>query len=285
MADNIKQHVAAPQFYIAFFNASGGQNVYVRIKGIDRIYLKSPASQGYEEDAFTVVTNGQRDTSCDETNKAIENWCAPHLARLGVGSRATDDQWRAIFFLTANLISRSRWARDNNVWQVQRARKLLPKAIKVLKELPPLPEGVRDLGLSADEVDDLPDVLARAADVQYPLIAALGTQAIAEELKTDKDCDLQVAPPGSTFITSDEPALILDSGKPVIMSLAEGFLARSEVEVYLPLKPELACLWSHKSSRATRTITAAEIAGYNRLIWENCYERAFASRKSDLEQL
>jgi hypothetical protein len=29
----------------------------------------------------------------------------------------------------------------------------------------------------------------------------------------------------------------------------------------------------------------AEVAWYNRAIWANCYERAFASRKSDLEGL
>jgi hypothetical protein len=282
MADNVKQHVT-PKFCIAFFSADG-KNVYVRIKGIDRIYRKSPASQGYEEDAFTVMNNGERDTSCDEANKAIENWCAPHLACLAANVPPTDNQWRAVFFLTANLISRSRWTRDHNAWQVERVQKVLPKAIKVLKELPPLPEAVRHLDLSQDELDDLPSVLARAVEVQYSLTAALGAEPIAEELKTGKDCDLLAAPPGSAFITSDEPALILDGGKPVMMTLAPGFLARPDVEVYLPLMPGLACLWSQKSSRVTRPITTQDVAGYNRMIWENCYERAFASSESDLAQ-
>jgi hypothetical protein len=183
-----------------------------------------------------------------------------------------------------HLISRSRWTRDHNAWQVQRVQKELPKVIKVLKELSPLPEPVRHLGLSPEELDDLPSVLARSAGLQYPLIAALGAVPIAEELKTGKDCDLLVAPRGSTFITSDEPALILDSGKPVMMSVAQGFLARSGVEVYLPLKPDLACLWSRKSSRVAGAITAKEVTSYNRMIWENCYERAFAARESDLDQ-
>jgi len=67
--------------------------------------------------------------------------------------------------------------------------------------------------------------------------------------------------------------------------VALGLLARAEVEVFLPLKPSTACLWSAKSHRMTRTVTAYEVAAYNRLIWENCYERAFASRRSNLEQL
>ena len=53
---------------------------------------------------------------------------------------------------------------------------------------------------------------------------------------------------------------------------------RAEVEVYLPLKPNIACLWSPKSGRGTRSVTADEVAAYNRLIHENCYERVFASR-------
>jgi hypothetical protein len=128
-------------------------------------------------------------------------------------------------------------------------------------------------------------VLDRAAKLQYPMTAALRAVPVAEELKTGKNCDLLIAPPGTAFISSDEPPLILDGGKPVMMKVAQGFLARSEVEVYMPLKPDIACLWSAKSGQAVRQTSASEVAGYNRLIWENCYERAFASRRADLEQL
>jgi hypothetical protein len=283
MADNVKQHIA-PRFYIAFFNADG-QNVFVRIKGISRIYLKSPAAQGFEDDAFTVLNAGERDTICDEGNKVIEDWCAPRLAGLTATSPPTSDQWQAVFMLTANIISRSRWTRDHNAWQVERVQKVLPKAIRVMKDMPPLPDIVRDMGLSPEDLDGLPATLARAREVQYPLTAALGTVPIGEELKAGKSCDLLVAPDGATFITSDEPALILEAGNPVMMTLTAGFLARPEIEVYLPLNPNLACLWSSKSSLAVRTITAAEVTEYNRMIWANCYERAFASRKSDLENL
>jgi hypothetical protein len=73
-----------------FFNADG-QNVCVRIKGIDRIYLKPPASQGFEEDAFTVITNRERDTSCDEANKAMAA-AAPSFPLL-IGQK--NPRWRA----------------------------------------------------------------------------------------------------------------------------------------------------------------------------------------------
>jgi hypothetical protein len=33
-------------------------------------------------------------------------------------------------FLTANLLCRSRWTRDHNVWQVERVQKQLPKLIE-----------------------------------------------------------------------------------------------------------------------------------------------------------
>ncbi len=284
MADNVKQHVV-PRFYIAFFHADGDERVWVRIKGIERVYLKSPTGQGYEEDAYTVMNAGVRDTSCDDANKTIEDWCAPRLATLTATSLPTDEQWQAIFFLTANIVCRSRWTRDDNLWKVERVQRVLPKAIEVLKTLPPLPESVRHFGLSPDELDDLPGVLSRAAEVQYPLTAALGAEPVAEELKTGKNCDLLIAPAGTTFITSDEPAIILEGGKPVMMKVAPGFLARREVEVYLPLNPNLACLWSPQSRRVMRPVRADEVAAYNRMIWENCYERSFASRRDNLEQL
>ncbi len=284
MADNVKQHVA-PRFYIAFFHADGDDRVWVRIKGIERIYLKSPTGQGYEEDAFTVMNDSERDTSCDEANKVIEDWCAPHLAALTADSTPTDEQWRTIFFLTANLLCRSRWTRDHNVWQMERVQKQLPKLIEVLNAMPPLPEKLRQFGLSQQELNELPGVLERAGKLQYPLTAALGAVPVAEELKAGKDCDLLIAPTGTAIITSDEPALILEGGKPVMMKVAPGFLSRAEVEVYLPLKPNIACLWSAKSRRMTRSVKADEVAAYNRLIWENCYERVFASHRADLEQL
>ena len=283
MPDNLKQHIV-PRFHIAFFNADG-QNVFIRKKGSTSVFSKSPTSQGYERDAFTVMNEGIRDTSYDNANKAVEDYCAPHLARLTASSPPSRDQWQAIFVLTANLICRSRWTRDHIVWGLERVQNVLPKFIEVAKELPPLPEAIRHLGPSPGELDESPSVLKRAAEVLYPLSAALGTEPVAVELKTGKDCDLLVAPSGSTFIFSDEPTLILDSGKPVTMTLRPGFLACSEVEVYMPIKPDLACFWSSKSIRVTRTITPNKVALYNRLIWENCYERAFASRRSDLEQL
>ena len=194
MADNVNQHIA-PQFYIAFFHADGDQRVFVQVKGVPGIHLRSPKGQGYEEDAFAVMNDGERDTSCDEANKVIENWCAPHLAELSTGSVPTDDQWRAVFFLTANLICRSRWTRDNNLWQVERVQSVLPDLIEVLKKAPALPDAVRQFGLSQDELNEIANVLERAGKLQYPLTAALGAVPEAEDLKAGKDCDLLIAPP------------------------------------------------------------------------------------------
>lgn len=70
-----------------------------------------------------------------------------------------------------------------------------------------------------------------------------------------------------------------------MMKVAQGFLSRSEVEVYIPLKPNIGCLWSAKSDRIVRPISAEEVAAFNRLVWGNCYGRAFASQRGDLERL
>jgi hypothetical protein len=284
MADNFKQHIA-PRFYIAFFHADADERVFVRVKGVPGILLKSPKGQGYEEDAFTVMKDGERDTSCDDANKIIEDWCSPHLTGLTAALPPNDDQWRAVWYLTANLVCRSRWTRDHNLWQMEQVQKVLPDIIEVLKDVPPLPEAVRHFGLSPDQLNEVCEVLDGAAKLQFPLTAALGAVPVADELKTGKDCDLLVAPAGAAFITSDEPAIVLDGGRPVITKIAPGFLARAEVEVYLPLKPNIACNWSARSGRCRRSVTADEVAEYNRLVWENCYDRVFASRRIDLELL
>lgn len=92
MPDNVKPHVAAPRFYIAFFQAEAETRVFVRVKGVPGISLKSPKGQGYEEEAFTVMNGEDRDTSCDEANKAIEDWSAPRLAGLTPTLLPTDEQ-------------------------------------------------------------------------------------------------------------------------------------------------------------------------------------------------
>jgi Protein of unknown function (DUF4238) len=284
MADNVKQHVV-PRFYIAFFRADAEGMVFVRRKGSRNIDFKSPKGQGYEYDAFTIMNDNVRDTSCDNANKAIEDWCAPRLTGLTAGTPPTDDQWLANFYLTANLICRSRWARDHHVWQVERARRVMPTVNEFLRELPPLPGSVRHFGLSPDEQSDVPGLLDRAGKLLYPLTAALGAVPVAKRLKAGNSCDLLLAPAGSTFITSDEPALILERGEPAMIKIAYGYLARPDIQVYLPLKPNIACLWSAASGRVVRPVTGDEAAAFNKLIWGSCYERVFASCRSGVEDL
>jgi hypothetical protein len=129
------------------------------------------------------------------------------------------------------------------------------------------------------------DHLQRAIQVQYPFMVARGVQSIAEDLKTGKDCDLLTAPPGAAFISSDEPAVVLENGKAVISTWQQGFLARPEFEVFVALNPGLACVWSRNSRRTSRSLGDPEVRRFNLATWESCYERAFASRKSDLEVL
>lgn len=284
MADNVKQHVA-PQFHIAFFHAEGDTRVFVRKKGVSDIPLKSPKGQGYEPDAFTVMNGGARDTTCDESNKTVEDWCAPKLAGLTAGPPPTDDQWRAVFYLTANLLCRSRWTRDEHLWRMERVQRMLPKLTEVLKASPPLPEAIRHMGISAEVLDAAAELVDRAAKLLFPMTAALGSVPTAEGLKAGKDCDILIAPAGSAFITSDEPPVILDAGKAVMMEVRPGFLDRRGIEVYMPLKPDIACLWSARSGRSVREISPEEVVRYNQLVWANCYERAFASRRCDLEHL
>ena len=284
MPDNVKQHVV-PRFYIALFHADGDARVFVRVRGPGDIALKSPSGQGYEEDAFTIMNGEVRDLSCDETNKSVEDCCAPRLAALSATLPPSDDQWRAILLLTANLLCRSRWMRDNYAWQNERVQRRLPGIIDVLANAPPLPGSLRGMGFSPEELKELPGVLERASHVTYPLVAYGALLGVAEDLKQGKGCDLLIAPSGSRFISSDDPAIILENGKAAIMKITEGFLTRDEVEIYLPLMPTIACLWSSRCSGSTRLVSSEQVSAYNKLIWDNCYERAFASRAEDLEAL
>src|SRR5206468_515711 len=96
---------------------------------------------------------------------------------------------------------------------------------------------------------------------------------------------LLVAPENAAFITSDDPALVYVGGRPAALELRPGFIARSDVEVFLPLRPGLACLWSTAAQEPVRTATVEDVAGRNRDLWTACYRAVFASRRDELDAL
>lgn len=199
-------------------------------------------------------------------NRIFETTFAPHLKSLAAGRPPTKLEWNAVWALTANFLPRSRKLRDDFKDKVQWAG-------LITEDSEPI-HGMK--GAAAD--------IYRAADVFYGAMAARGTEPIALALK-EKGCDLLVAPAGSTFITSDVPALVYVGGKPALLQPELGFIERADVEVFMALKPTIACLWFASASLQVRQITADEVARRNQDLYGTCYQEVFSNQKQALDAL
>jgi hypothetical protein len=262
---NVNQHTIA-RFYLNQFSATSDKKVFVRERGGFAYGPKSTKTLTVEENAFAIFNDGERDNSCDDVNSIIETKLAPHLKSLALGRTPTKEEWNAVWVLTSNFLARSRKTRDNIKEKIQWAG-------LIAEDSEPI-HGME--GAAAD--------INRAADVLYGVMAAQGTESIALSLK-EKGCDILVAPAGSTFITSDDPALVYVEGKPALLQLKPGFIERADVEIFMVLKPDIACLWFAPSSLQVRQIAAEEVARRNQDLYDACYKEVFANQKPVLDAL
>lgn len=263
--ENVDQHTIA-RFYLNRFSATSDKKVFVRERGGFTYGPKSTKTLTVEENAFAIFNGGERDNSCDDVNSIIETKFAPHLKSLALGRTPTKEEWNAVWVLTSNFLARSRKTRDH-------MKEKLQLAGLIAEDSEPI-HGLE--GAAAD--------IQRAAAVLYGVMAAQGTESIALSLK-EKGCDLLVAPAGSTFITSDDPALVYVEGKPALLQIKPGFIERAGVEIFMALKPDIACLWFANSSLHVRQITAQEVARRNQDLYDACYKEVFANQKLVLDAL
>jgi hypothetical protein len=85
---------------------------------------------------------------------------------------------------------------------------------------------------------------------------------------------------GSAFITGDQPILNTRA-----VGLAPGEEAKS-LELYYPLSPNLALLLDFDAGARTsdqRTLTQAEVTGYNQTVVAKAYKQIFGANRSDVE--
>ena len=59
----------------------------------------------------------------------------------------------------------------------------------------------------------------------------------------------------------------------------------ADVEIFMVLKPDIACLWFASSSLQVRQITAEEVARRNQDLYDASYKEVFANQKSVLDAL
>ena len=263
--ENVDQHTIS-RFYLNLFSATPEKQVFVRDRGGLAYGPKSTKTLTVEEHAFAIFNDGERDNSCDEVNRKFEDKFAPHLKSLTLCHTPTKEEWNAVWALTSNFLARSRKTRDNIKEKIQWAS-------LIAEDFKPI-HGMK--GAAAD--------INRAADVIYGVMAAKGTESIALSLK-EKGCDLLVAPAGSTFITSDDPALVYVEGKPALLQPKPGFIECADTEIFMVLKPDIACLWFASSSLQVCQITAEEVARRNQSLYDACYKQVFANRKPVLDAL
>jgi hypothetical protein len=286
MADDNKNQHIVPQFHQKFFETTSDHKIFVRQKGKptnpDPEPIKRTAS---EDDAYTVVENGIRDLSGDKLNSLVETKSSPKLKAISAETVLTKEQWEWLILYVANQLARSRRTRDELKDALGWAELIAEDMAPVLKKAKPMPDALAEMfGMKDWSIDEAVADLRRANDTSYRTMATLGTEPIADDL-LKMQINLLVAPPGSNFILSDDPAVVYVDGKPVQFKMKVGFLSQEHVEVYLPLKPGIACLFSAKY-RHTRNIiqvTKEEVEQRNRDMWVSCYKCIMGQRKEDLD--
>jgi hypothetical protein len=263
--ENVNQHTIA-RFYLNLFSATPDKKVFVRERGGIAYGPKSTKTLTVEENAFAIFNDGVRDNSCDGANSIFETKFAPHIKSLSSDRPPTKEEWNAVWGLTSNFLARSRKTRDDIKEKIQWAGLIAEDS-----------EAIHGIKGAAVEIH-------RAADVLYGVMAAGGTEPIAHSLK-EKGCDLLVAPAGSTFITNDDPALVYRQGKPTTMQFNSDFIDSSDTDVFMVLKPNIACLWITNSSLQVRQVTAQEVARRNQDLYNACYKEVFANNRAVLDAL
>src|SRR5688572_6714523 len=108
--ENNRQHVV-PQGYTYLFSQDG-RHVFVRNRGDDRVYSTSPVNVAVEKECYSILDEGRRELAADEVNKAIEGHFPPLIRALNPKASISTEQRHAVWFLTSNLLTRSRRTRD-----------------------------------------------------------------------------------------------------------------------------------------------------------------------------
>ena len=265
--ENVNQHTIA-RFYLNLFSATDDKKVHVRERSGITFGPKSTKRLTVEENAFAVFNGEERDNSCDDVNTGIETRLAPQIKSLDPGKPVTPEEWFAVWILTANFLARSPVTRDHLKETLQWAGMIAEDAQPLM---PP------DLESAAADIN-------RAADVLYGVLAAQGTESICLSLR-EKRCDLLIATDNSVFITSDNPALVYVGGRLARLEVKPGFIERADVEVFMPLKPNMACLWSSGPAAEVRQVSAQEVARRNQDLFNACHAKVFANQESVLDDL
>lgn len=279
MADNVKQH-AVPQCYLRQFT-NADEKLFVLQLDRGKTFPTGTNKVAYEADCYTIFNEGQRDTSCDEVNSAIERHCGQHLAALRADTPPTDDQWRAVWFLASNLYTRSRRARDEGRDVIDKITRMVEEMAPKLRSLP-MPAPLADaFGMGPDWIDDTPESLRQGTKKLYPL-GVLVPEMVAEALKR-RPIKLIVAPEDSPFITSDDPIACVVGSKVVVPQLGHTFLNQPGLELYFPLTPRLTCHWGPGEHLGRLLVGASKVREVNELMAESAYSQLYSHRRDVLD--
>lgn len=265
MSENVRQH-AVPRFYLALFAGPDG-NLRVLEPETGRMFRSKPGGVAVERDCYTITTGTIRDTRCDDVNTDLEGHCAPQFRALSAGSIPTTEQWRAIWILASNLITRSRRSRDSLSGPLQEIASVVERMADVI--------GEQAAAIRAD--------LRRAAEVHYPITVAGLIEPVAGAI-AEKPLKLLIAPSGTNYVTSDDPVVVLHASEVLIRPMPDD-LRDPEVELYFPLSPRLAAHWGPGDELGTRAISSVEVAMINRLVRDSCWRQIYASSEDDLRVL
>lgn len=215
-----KRHHYVPKYYLKQFRGDNTDRILVCLVEPYRCAGLGPLKGQCQRDYFYGKAGGT-----DNMLQKSEMLTAPVLYSVNQSGTATEEQWQGLRFLAVQLHLRtSKAAELAKVFPRFAADQLIATAIK--KGELPEPQG----GWRADMMDF--DGVSQSL---------LGLNQIACYLETGTlRCKLLSAPPGSFFITSDNPSITLNQFAADAKGIRDyvGF-AQSGFQLILPLSPSL----------------------------------------------
>lgn len=215
-----KRHHYVPQYYLRQFRGDATERILVCLVTPYRCVGLGPLKGQCQRDHFY-----GREAPTDAMLQETERMIAPVLYTVHRQRAATAEQWQALRLLAVQLHLRTSKATELAKTFPRFAADQVIKAAIQKGELPEPPGGWR---AEMMDFDGVPQSL-------------LGLNQIACYFETSTlRCKLLSAPPGSFFITSDNPSVTLNQYAAEAKSIRDcvGF-AQSGFQVVLPLSPSL----------------------------------------------
>jgi len=286
-----RKHHYVPRFYLANFSSFDGQKhrLWVYEKGREP-RISTPVHEGYSNDFYAFLENGQRNTEVEKWLANLETAVAPLIAELVQGKRGPSPNERVVLAaFMGTLFTRTPFGRQMDeklfapaVTNRAKAAAHDPEAFyKLYGELDPeLPSQEWAEQARQDVLSGKSEELE--ADESFRLASMIQVGIQYRKVLSEMDWQFIHSPDDQLFITSDNPVIceMGDPNDPRAVHLRSG-PNHPNAAAWLPLTSRV-CLLMHRGLvPGIATAPAATVRAINKRIMMCADKRIYANELSD----